>query len=105
MSDPPIPLYIIDAMTKVFPLRLHALRNQRNDVGVYYADGQTDPLKIALAMTKRKVILLANVHQIRTSPLWTTTINRLPKQAVFSFKNVVIPEPFASFKSTFDDIK
>ena len=105
MSDPPIPLYIIDAMTKVFPLRLHALRNQRNDVGVYYADGQTDPLKIALAMTKRKVILLANVHQIRTSPLWTTTINRLQKHAVFSFKNVVIPEPFASFKSTFDDIK
>ena len=100
-----IPDYISHPVSNVKPLRLPAIRAERNDVCVFYADGQTDPLTHALAMTKRKLILIADVHTIGSNPLWASVIHQLPQEAKFSSDNIPFSEPYLILKSAFNDIE
>lgn len=90
--------FMMDAAACVLPFNASSVLSIRRDTLISVVDDcDPDVLKLSLAVTRRKLIIIGKSHILSTSPLWSTLINQLPKEWFINFPDEILEEEQSPF--------
>jgi hypothetical protein len=99
------PEFMAAAAARVTPLATAAFAHRTDVVVAVAVDPDAELLRIALGLTRRKLVLLGRIGAVGGSPLWAALLNQLPRTSLFRFPREAVDRdipPFRSFGTLFE---